>query len=396
MDITFNEIVSKSIDMIIDQLNSTHLSESSPISSNDQLSTRYSPSSTSTGVLDKSHSFTPSNTPYSQVNSSLPSLSFDANVAVQRAQVTIKKDPCIKNIKAIRHKKEYLKSIKAEESSSNRSQHALSPPLEYTYDGFISIKDINVNYCSSETVPSIIVKFSKHEGLVKAANYFKYGHHTGRMKLIPKTYYRMGRDKMSCREFKVINIPINVDLDILTKNQTPRIYSLPLRVAVLAIYSNRHGKFSGFSPTHNLTYIKNHLQDITSLKNVYKRDDDQNIYFEFASESDLFNTCSTNLFIDNLKIKGVPRGTNWSERDAFLNSRCSKRPKTTPAPPNCATGSNRIHIASPKEFNSSSFELIDNALISNPWNIYTSKKDDNICSLQQSQDSLDSHSPTTA
>ncbi|RIA88876.1 hypothetical protein C1645_825649 [Glomus cerebriforme] len=121
MDITFNEIISESIDMIVDQLDSTHLSEFSPNLTNDQLSARYSPSSTSTGILDKSHSFIPSNTPSSQ------------------------KDPCIKNIKNIRHKKEYLKSIKVEESSSNHSQHALSPSLKYTYDGFIAIDDIKLD-----------------------------------------------------------------------------------------------------------------------------------------------------------------------------------------------------------------------------------------------------------
>ncbi|RIA87192.1 hypothetical protein C1645_828118 [Glomus cerebriforme] len=131
-------------------------------------------------------------------------------------------------------------NTKAEESSSNRLQHALSPLLKYTYDGFIAVKDIkldssiknhkelltfielfmrqfdhfsSVNYCSTESVPSVIVKFSKHEGLVKAANFFKYGHHTGRMKLIPKTYYRIGRDKVSCREFKIINVPFNIELD---------------------------------------------------------------------------------------------------------------------------------------------------------------------------------------
>ncbi|RIA96859.1 hypothetical protein C1645_814698 [Glomus cerebriforme] len=125
MDITFNEIVSKSIDMIIDQLDSTHLLASC--------------------ILNKSHLFTPSHTSFSKIDPSIRPLSFDTHVVIQRAQVAIKKDPCIKSIKAIKHKKEYLKSIKAEESSSNRSQHTLSPPLEYTYDGFIAVKDIKLD-----------------------------------------------------------------------------------------------------------------------------------------------------------------------------------------------------------------------------------------------------------
>ncbi|RIA92736.1 hypothetical protein C1645_820240 [Glomus cerebriforme] len=145
MDITFNEIVSELIDMIINQLDFTHLSEPNPNLTKDQLSTRYLPSSTSIGVLDKSHSFTPSNTPISQDDSLIHTLSFDANVVVQRVQVAIKKDLCIKAIKAIRHKKEYLKSIKADESSSNCSQHALSPSLEYTYDGFRTVDDIKLD-----------------------------------------------------------------------------------------------------------------------------------------------------------------------------------------------------------------------------------------------------------
>ncbi|RIA88104.1 hypothetical protein C1645_739616 [Glomus cerebriforme] len=445
MDITFNEIISESIDMIVDQLDSTHLSESNSNLTQDQLSTRYSLSSTSTGILDKSHSFTPSNAPILQVDSSIHTLSFDANVTVQRAQVAIKKDSCIKAIKAIRHKKEYLKSIKADESSSNRSQHALSPPLEYTYDGFLIVEDIkldlsiqnheellaftelfmrkfehfsSINYCSIEPIPSIIVKFSKHKGLVKAANYFKHGHHTGRMKLIPKTYYRMGRDKVSCREFKIINVSISVDLDmvehairnilkgesfylqhpskhivdkksltkdifftassshacnflkqtwyIIINNDVFRLTLAFFKKSDLELRNKFVGKFSGFSTAHNLAYIKDHLQDITNLKNVYKRDDDLNIYFEFMMESDLFNAYSTNLYIDNIKLKGVPRGTNWSDRDAFLSSRYSKRPKSMPAPSTYVTGTNRVRISFFRKMCSSSSDLIEDELISNP------------------------------
>ncbi|RIA92282.1 hypothetical protein C1645_820881 [Glomus cerebriforme] len=126
LNITFNEIVNKLIDMIIDQLDSTHLSSTLYNPTTDQLSTRYLAPLSSTGVLDKSHSFTASQNSSSQVDSSIHPLSFDTRIAIQRAQVAIKKDPCIKNIKAIKHKREYLKSIKAEESSSNQSQHALS------------------------------------------------------------------------------------------------------------------------------------------------------------------------------------------------------------------------------------------------------------------------------
>ncbi|RIA95693.1 hypothetical protein C1645_733902 [Glomus cerebriforme] len=393
--------------MIVDQLDSTHLSESCPILTKDQLSTLYPTQSTSTGVLDKTHSFTPfhsSPTQISQIDSSIRPLSFDAHVAVQRVQVAIKKNPSIKHIKAIRHKKEYLKSIKSDESSSNRSQHALSPPLEYTYDGFISVKDIkldssinnheelltfielfmrqfnhffSVHYCSTETVPSVIVKFSKHEGLIKAANFFKNGHHTGRMRLIPKTYYRMGRDKVSCREFKIINVPNNIDLDTvehairaILKGETfylhhpskhiidaksenkdifftassntvcnllKQTWSISIEKDVFRLtpayfkksdVESRNsfvGKFSGFSPHHDLAYIKDNLQAVTDLKNVYRRPDDNNIYLEFASESALFNACNSNIFIDNLKIKGISRGTNWMDKDTFLNSHCNKR-----------------------------------------------------------------------
>ncbi|RIA91123.1 hypothetical protein C1645_822429 [Glomus cerebriforme] len=144
----------------------------------------------------------------------------------------------------------------------------------------------SVNYCSTEPVPSIIVKFSKHEGLVKAANYFKHGHHTGRMKLISKTYYRMG----------------------------------------------------------------------------------------------------------------VPRGSNWSDRDAFLSSRCSKHPKSIPVPYICATRTNCVRISSPRKICSPSSDLIEDELISNPWNIDTVKEDEdvNTCSIQILHNSYGLHLPTTA
>ncbi|RIA98897.1 Endonuclease/exonuclease/phosphatase [Glomus cerebriforme] len=254
------------------------------------------------------------------VDSSIHSLSFDTCVAIQRAQVTIKKDPCIKNIKVIKHKKEYLKSIKAEVSSSNRSQHTLSPPLEYTITALFR-----------------------------------------RMKLIPKTYYRMGRDKVSCREFKIINVPFHIELDTieqairyLLKGETfylrhPSKHTVDQKALLPAYFKksdikNRNkyvGKFTGFLPNYDLAYIKDHLQDVTNLKNVYRRTDDNNIYLEFASESDLFNACSSNIFIDKLKIKGISRGTNWTDRDAFLKSRCNKRCNSSPSTPIYATASNR-------------------------------------------------------
>ncbi|RIA79851.1 hypothetical protein C1645_839773 [Glomus cerebriforme] len=142
MDITFNEIINKSIDIIIDQLDSTHLSEALPNIMPDQPITRYSPTLSSTGILDKSHSFIPSPVTSPNADSPVRPLSFDTCVAVQQAQVAIRKDPCIKHIKAIKYKREYLKSIKAEEAFTNRSQYALSSPLEYTYDGYISVDDI--------------------------------------------------------------------------------------------------------------------------------------------------------------------------------------------------------------------------------------------------------------
>ncbi|RIA81724.1 hypothetical protein C1645_836539 [Glomus cerebriforme] len=302
MDITFNEIVNESIDMIIDQLDSTHLSTPLPNPLKDQLSTRYQALLSSTGILDKSHSFTPSHNSSSQIDTSICSLSFDARVAVQRAQVTIKKDSCIKNIKAIKHKKEYLK--------------------KYTYDGFIVVEDIksdssinnheellafielfmrqidhftSVNYCSTESVPSVIVKFSKHEGLIKAANYFKHGHHTGRMKLILKTYYRIGRDKVSCREFKIINVPI--DMDLLDVEQAIRsILKAYFKKSDIELRNTHVRKFSGFSPTHDL----NLRQNLTSSMLVA---------LTFSSI--------------NLKSKGypeIPTGLTETQKDPSLNN----------------------------------------------------------------------------
>ncbi|RIA79393.1 hypothetical protein C1645_840788 [Glomus cerebriforme] len=410
MDITFNEIVNESIDMIVDQLDTTHLSESCPTLLKDQLSTRYSASSTSTGVLDKSHSFTPSQASSSQIDSSsIHPLSFDTRVAVQKAQIAIKKDPSIKHIKAIKHKKEYLKKdIKLDSSIKNHEELlAFIELFMRQFEHFSS-----VNYYSTETVPSVIVKFSKHEGLVKAANYFKYDNHTGRMKLIPKTYYRMSRDKVSCREFKIINVPNDVDLDAILKGETfylrhpskhvidtksenkdifftassssacnllKQTWSISIDKEVFKLtpaYFKKSdielrnlyvGKFSGFSPNHDLAFIKDNLQAVTDLKNVYRRPDDNNIYLEFMSESDLFNACSSNIYIGNLKIKGIPRGTNWTDRDAFLNSHCNKRHKLSAPTPSCATSSNRIPV-SPRKQQKDTPPNNSNELFNNPWN----------------------------
>ncbi|RIA91744.1 Endonuclease/exonuclease/phosphatase [Glomus cerebriforme] len=71
--------------MIVDQLDSTHLSSSLPNLPTDQLSTQYLTPLSSTGVLDKSHSFIPSLTFASLVDSSIHPLFFDApSVAIHR------------------------------------------------------------------------------------------------------------------------------------------------------------------------------------------------------------------------------------------------------------------------------------------------------------------------
>ncbi|RIA87359.1 hypothetical protein C1645_740195 [Glomus cerebriforme] len=239
------------------------------------------------------------------------------------------------------------------------------------------------------------------------------------MKLIPKTYYRMDRDKVSCREFKIINVPVNIELDtveqairFLLKGKTfylrhlskytvdkkslckdifftasssyvcnllKQTWSITIGQEVFRLapayfkksdveHHNKHiEKFTGFSSVHDLAYIKDYLQDVTNLKNVYRRTDDNNIYLEFESESDLFNACSSNIFIDKLKIKGIPRGTNWTDRDAFLESRCSKRRNPLPATPTCATASNRIPFFSSREKQVNSQNDLDKEILTHPW-----------------------------
>ncbi|RIA80815.1 hypothetical protein C1645_838019 [Glomus cerebriforme] len=82
MNITFNKIINKSIDMIVDQLDSTHLTDSLPNTLMDQLFTRYLMPLSSTSVLDKSHFFTPSHFTPANVDFSLRPLSFDTCIGV--------------------------------------------------------------------------------------------------------------------------------------------------------------------------------------------------------------------------------------------------------------------------------------------------------------------------
>ena len=106
MDVTFNEIIEKFIDMIVNQLDSTHLSEPLHNTPTDQLHTRDPMLLSTTNVLDKTHSFTPTHPDPTNTVSAHPlhPLSFDTRVAIQQVQVAIKKDPYIKKIKAIKYK----------------------------------------------------------------------------------------------------------------------------------------------------------------------------------------------------------------------------------------------------------------------------------------------------
>ncbi|RIA97140.1 hypothetical protein C1645_814369 [Glomus cerebriforme] len=190
---------------------------------------------------------------------------------------------------------EIVNDIKAEEHDSNKSQHALSPSIDYTYDKFVIVDDIkqdssihnpgklltyielfmrqfehfvSINYCSTKQLSSVIVKFSKYEGLVNAANLFK-----------------------------------NVKHSIRTI-------------------------FKGES-----FYLRHPSKYIVNSKKI---------------SLDIFFTVSSS-HVCNLKIKGILKGINWTERDVFLEKYCNKCPSiTSHQPPKYITSSNWIPITNPK------------------------------------------------
>ncbi|RIA95954.1 hypothetical protein C1645_816103 [Glomus cerebriforme] len=322
IDLTFNKIVEESIDMIVDQLDSTHLSHLPYIPNNDIPTTCLLSPKVSTEILDKKHSFTPCKSNAKTLSDTLKfsSLSFEARVA---------------------------------------------------------------------EVPSVIVKFSKHEGLVKAANYFKNGDYAGKMKLISKTYYRMGRDKVSYREFKILNLPPDTNLGLVEQAIRNVLKGEPFYL--------RH-------PSKHIVNYKKTSLDVfftisnSSACNLLKRtwsiaisDQIYRLTPAYFKKTDLE---TRNHFIgkfSNLKIRGVPRGINWAERDAFLKKNCKKCPTAgSTLIPSSATSSNRIPITNAHHFNRG--DTSDDSHIDteyhNPW---STSMDDQLTHFNSADNNKNDH-----
>jgi hypothetical protein len=234
---------------------------------------------------------------------------------------------------------------------------------EYTkdYGGFISVE-----WDKESDKTKIIVKFNSYQALQSATKRFNRiaAKVYSRMRLTPKTYYKIGSKHISSREFKILEVPIDMDKELIEQAIRKILKGQPFYVKdkcfiknkvlftlkdenacnllkdiwlieinndlyrlTLGYFQKSHieqknhfvGKFLGFVKDTKLSEVLDILI-ICNAKNAYKKTDDDNIYVKFLNESDMINAYSHTFYKGKLTIKGAPRETKWSDRSLFLKS----------------------------------------------------------------------------
>ena len=281
-----------------------------------------------------------------------------------------------RQLKVLKNKRE----VTTRESVDDSMHAKPSKPL-LTYDAYIPVHKINrgsdvdekrayieleffdkKGYIGAELVKQdemlqVIIKFDHIINLQMACKAFNGDFPDCKAEI--KKYYRIGHERYSSKDFKIINVPKSITsetileaLHIVTKRKdfiirnrnlandvyfyTSDHYALNILKETWSIIIENEfyrvtpaffkkenieqrnlwvGKFKGLSREDNKHEIKNIFEHMGGM-NFYWRDKtefntDNNIYIEFKRESDLISATYRNIQYKNFKIRGIRRGEMW-------------------------------------------------------------------------------------
>jgi hypothetical protein len=207
----------------------------------------------------------------------------------------------------------------------------------------------------------VTIKFKNHKRMEQYVTF--HNRHNPSWQLSPRKYFSYNGTKVSSKEFKICKVPESTDrsvvecaikklsyrhrfqlrgfdgediiftaLDYEAQNIIKDNWALIIdkkayRMAPVFYdatnFQERNkyvGKFSGFGRDVETGEILEALLPL-GAKHAFRRknfDEDNNVYIEFETESDLFEACTKNSSFRNKRIKGLPRGYNWQEREEFI------------------------------------------------------------------------------
>jgi hypothetical protein len=219
----------------------------------------------------------------------------------------------------------------------------------------------------------IIAHFDTHENMLNSCTLFnkKYPH----AKIEPMKYYRLGKDRVSTLEFKILDISKDIQnyyIEKAIRNKFPRavfhirkrsqpntvyftisnievaneikqtwqlriledIYEIAPAYFTKELLNRRRtfaGKFRGFNPNEKTVEILEQMEMLFNAKNVRRNQhDEEEVIIDFANERDLNFVLSRNINFGKRRIKGIREYENWDlieQKDQILENKNSNQKK---------------------------------------------------------------------
>ncbi|CAB5196260.1 unnamed protein product [Rhizophagus irregularis] len=289
----------------------------------------------------------------------------------------------------IKKPKKVLTDIKKHSTRNQTSMHTFIEKKVATYDAYIPINDINFydsfddkfafielnvrnfsDYAGVEynaTDKHIIIKNYAIGGMRRMVRLFNHFFKDSNLKMKEKKYYTLHGQRISSREFKILEIPNNIDRTSIESSIRRLLHGSPFFITdksfkyrsenTMTVYftvkdeyarqllknvwsidienyiyrlgpahfkasdfderKKHRGEFIGFGKEHTAAKAL----EITAPfnpKSAFKQSPDK-IIVEFQNEADLFNACDKNYHFSDFNIKGYPLGYNWPQRDRAIS-----------------------------------------------------------------------------
>ncbi|GET65916.1 hypothetical protein GLOIN_2v1820860 [Rhizophagus irregularis DAOM 181602=DAOM 197198] len=282
-----------------------------------------------------------------------------------------------------------LADIKKHSPRNNVSIHAYTEEKVATYDAFIPINDID-HYNTVEDKISfielnvrnmsdyagieynakdkqIIIKNYVLGGMRRMVRVFNHYFKTSNFKMTEKKYYTLHGQRISSREFKILEVPNNTDKNAIESSIRSLLHGCPFFITdksykyrsetTMTVYftvkdeyarqllknvwsidienyiyrlgpahfktsdfddkKKHRGEFIGFSDEHTAAKAME-MTSPFNLKSAFKQSPDK-IIVEFQNEADLFNACEKRYHFNDFSVKGYPIGYNWPQRDQAIS-----------------------------------------------------------------------------
>ncbi|PKK70185.1 hypothetical protein RhiirC2_780028 [Rhizophagus irregularis] len=241
---------------------------------------------------------------------------------------------------AIKTKADNQKYIKKHSICNKTSMYTFIDEKVTTYNAYIPINDINFYDSFNDKLAFIELNVRNFSDYAEDSN----------LKMKDKKYYTLHGQRISSREFKILEVPNNIDRTSI-KNSIRCL----LHASDFDKRKKHKDEFISFGKEHTAAKVL----EITAPfnpKSAFKQSLDK-IIVKFQNKADLFNACDKNYHISDFNVKEYPLGYNCQHitfvrhtyrHQRFKNNHNSKKSqhhqKNIDYIPSCASESNKLPL----------------------------------------------------